>query len=61
MSCQGMSASVTREGVPRVAIILTDGMSQTPLATADQARLVHQQGITVFVIGTVFVISTVFV
>ncbi|WAR03535.1 COCA1-like protein [Mya arenaria] len=48
---KGMSLEQTRPDVPRVAIVLTDGMSQNMTATLQNAALVHRSAITVFVIG----------
>ena len=46
-----MSRAATREGIPHIAVVLTDGMSQNMEATLEEAPLVHEAGITVFVIG----------
>lgn len=46
-----MSREKTRAGIPHIAIVLTDGMSQNMKATLEEAQLVHDAGISVFVIG----------
>lgn len=48
---KGLSSKNTRPGIPHIAIVLTDGMSQNMPVTLQQAKLVHENGITVFVIG----------
>ncbi|ESO91594.1 hypothetical protein LOTGIDRAFT_121960, partial [Lottia gigantea] len=40
-----------RQGVPRIAIILTDGLSNYPDKTAREAKELHLDGVTVFVVG----------
>lgn len=40
-----------REGVPRIAIVMTDGQSDYPKLTQDEAELAHKEGITTFAIG----------
>ena len=43
--------SRTSEGVPRVAIVFTDGQSNSPLLTARAAPLVHDADIVVYSFG----------
>ncbi|XP_050409287.1 collagen alpha-5(VI) chain [Patella vulgata] len=40
-----------RQGVPRIAIVLTDGLSNYPDETVRESKELHLNGITVFVIG----------
>lgn len=40
-----------RESVPHIAIILTDGHSNDPLYTMEEARKAREAGITVFAVG----------
>lgn len=40
-----------RKGVQKIAVVVTDGPSDSPSATAHQAQLVHQNDIRVFAIG----------
>lgn len=40
-----------RPGVAKVAIVLTDGESDKPVSTAEQATLAHKEGIKIFAIG----------
>ena len=40
-----------RADVPKIAVVLTDGQSNHPEVTMEQARLAHQEGVTVFAIG----------
>ena len=39
------------QAVPRVAVVITDGQSNDPSATANAATSVHDEGITVFSVG----------
>ena len=48
---KGFDETSTRPGIPHIAIILTDGMSQNVSDTIENAKLMHDKGITVFVIG----------
>ncbi|XP_045173658.2 collagen alpha-5(VI) chain-like [Mercenaria mercenaria] len=48
---KGLALKNTRPGIPHIAIVLTDGMSQNVPMTLEQAKILHDQGITVFVIG----------
>ena len=41
----------TSQGVPRVAIVFTDGQSNSPSSTARAAQLVHAAGIVVYSFG----------
>ena len=41
----------TNQGIPRVAIVFTDGQSNEPILTAQSAQLVHSAGITVYSFG----------
>ena len=41
----------TSQGVPRVAIVFTDGYSNSPSSTAQAAKLVHTAGIVVYSFG----------
>ena len=41
----------TSQGVPRVAIVFTDGQSNSPTSTARAAQLVHAAGIVVYSFG----------
>ena len=41
----------TSQGIPRVAIVFTDGQSTLPIATAQAAQLVHDAGIVVYSFG----------
>ena len=43
--------SRTSEGIPRVAIVFTDGRSNSPNSTAPVAQLVHDTGIVVYSFG----------
>ena len=43
--------SRTSQGIPRVAIVLTDGQSTSPRSTARAAQLVHDAGIVVYSFG----------
>jgi hypothetical protein len=54
---KGFDEKNTRPGIPHIAIILTDGMSQNVSNTIENALLMHEKGITVFVIGKSFVYS----
>lgn len=47
-----MSRESTRAGLPHIAVVLTDGMSQNMKETLQEAAAVHEAGISVFVIGT---------
>lgn len=40
-----------RDGVQKIAVLVTDGPSDSPKATAQQAELVHKDDIRVFAIG----------
>nr|KAG5712283.1 hypothetical protein BaRGS_023862 [Batillaria attramentaria] len=44
----------SRSGVPKVLILLTDGKSTSPTETAQQARLLKEQGIYVIAVGIGF-------
>ncbi|KAL3856153.1 hypothetical protein ACJMK2_010941 [Sinanodonta woodiana] len=48
---KGLSRSKTREGIPRIAIVITDGQSQNMTATFIEAAKVHDDGIIAFVVG----------
>ena len=48
---QGLNTDKVRPDVPKIAIILTDGMSQNMRETLEEAKVVHAAGIIVFVIG----------
>ncbi|KAL4224060.1 collagen [Mactra antiquata] len=48
---KGMSSEKTRPDIPHIAIVLTDGQSQDPKSTKAKAKLLHDAGISVFVIG----------
>lgn len=48
---KGFAKEKARPDIPHIAIILTDGMSQDMKSTLEEARKVHDSGITVFVIG----------
>jgi hypothetical protein len=39
------------EGIPRIAIVLTDGKSNIPESTIVSARLLHATGITIYALG----------
>lgn len=41
----------TSQGVPRVAVVITDGVSNSPLQTARAAQQVHSAGISVYSFG----------
>lgn len=41
----------TREGVVQIAIVITDGSSNDPKATAHQAALAREEGIHIFAVG----------
>jgi uncharacterized protein YegL len=41
----------SRSGVPHIAIVITDGESEDPAKTAQQARLCRDAGITMFAVG----------
>ena len=43
--------SRTSEGIPRVAIVFTDGRSNSPSLTTQAAQLVHDAGIVVYSFG----------
>ena len=43
--------SYSREGIPKIAVVVTDGGSDHPSETVRQATLAHQAGIIVFAIG----------
>ena len=43
--------SRTSQGVPQVAIVFTDGQSNSPSSTAQAAQLVHDAGIVVYSFG----------
>ena len=45
------STARTDQGIPRVAIVFTDGKSNSPTLTAQAAKLVHATGITVYSFG----------
>ena len=47
----GFSPREARKGVAHIMIIMTDGQSTDPKATAHQAKLAHDAGIYVFAIG----------
>lgn len=51
MRTEMFSDAHARRGVPHVAIVITDGESEDPVATAIEAGMVHEAGITVFAIG----------
>lgn len=40
-----------REGVPRIAIVMTDGLSNYPKQTQHEAQLAHKMGITTIAVG----------
>lgn len=40
-----------REGVPRIAIVMTDGLSDYPKLTKHEAQLTHKMGITTIAVG----------
>ena len=44
-------ARPTSQGIPRVAIVVTDGQSNDGTATAAAAQAVHAAGVTVFAVG----------
>ena len=44
-------ASEARPDVPKIAVVITDGKSEFPAATRQEASLAHAAGITVFAIG----------
>lgn len=46
-----LAANGARSGASKIAIIVTDGKSQSPPATAAEAQKMRDQGITVFSIG----------
>ena len=48
---QGLNTDKVRPNVPKIAIILTDGMSQNMKETLEEAKVIHAAGIIVFVIG----------
>lgn len=48
------TSSGARAGVPRVAIVITDGVSRDRDRTQEMARNAKDQGITLFAIGTFF-------
>ena len=45
------STARTDQGIPRVAIVFTDGRSNSPTSTAQAAKLVHATGISVYSFG----------
>ncbi len=45
------SPDVAREGVPHIAVVVTDGDSEDSVATAHQADLAREDGIHVFAVG----------
>lgn len=47
----GFSAKEARSGVAHIMIVITDGQSTDPKATAHEAKLAHDAGIYVFAIG----------
>jgi uncharacterized protein YegL len=47
----GFANSRANEGIPRVAIVLTDGQSNDPEATVLASTLLHQAGINVYAFG----------
>ncbi|XP_052796198.1 cartilage matrix protein-like isoform X2 [Mya arenaria] len=48
---QGFSADVVRPNVPKLIIVLTDGLSRDEIQTAREARLAQAMGIKAFAIG----------
>ena len=41
----------TREGVPKIAILITDGVSWYPEQTKHQAKLLKNQNVTIFTVA----------
>ena len=48
---QGFLGARPTEGIPRVVIVVTDGISNDATATAAAAQAIHEDGITVFAAG----------
>ena len=46
-----LGARPTSQGIPRVVIVVTDGVSSDSTATAAAAQAIHEAGITVFAAG----------
>ena len=44
-------ARLLQEGIPRVAIVVTDGQSNSPTATVTAANNIHASSITVYAVG----------
>uniref|UniRef100_A0A0B7AJL4 VWFA domain-containing protein n=1 Tax=Arion vulgaris TaxID=1028688 RepID=A0A0B7AJL4_9EUPU len=51
MMVHGFSSKAVRAGVPRIAVLLTDGMSRHKQLAADNATLAKREGIFIFTVG----------
>jgi len=50
--------SNNREGVPKIAVLITDGSSWYPKLTSHQAQLLRRDNVTIFVVAISNNVST---